>query len=138
LFNSYKSNPINGNNKHGYSGLPDGPLETPLLNPIDIALVTFSVLKVELSVGRLGLTIAPKSAGSKADDALKVVNNFFLGKKPKVIMNKSGDKIMMTKDKKIRFDFKNSHGDKPHVHLEKMKNGKWEDAFDQHRFYPKE
>ena len=43
----------------------------------------------------------------------------------------------MTNSKKVRFDIKNSHGDKPHVHFEQKVNNKWKDAFDQHRFYPK-
>jgi RHS repeat-associated protein len=63
--------------------------------------------------------------------------SFFRGRIPKVLTNKYGDKIFMTNNRKIRFDLKNSHGDKPHVHFEKLKNGKWKDAFDQHRFYPK-
>ena len=69
--------------------------------------------------------------------ATSATENFFEGKKVKVVTNKSGDKIFMTKDKKIRFDIKNSHGDKPHVHFEQMKNGKWKDAFQRHRYYPK-
>lgn len=45
----------------------------------------------------------------------------------------------MSKDclRKMRFDIKNSHGDKPHIHLEKKVNGKWKDATDVHRMYPK-
>ena len=71
------------------------------------------------------------------NDAISLVEEFFEGKKPKVVTNRSGDKIFMTKNKKIRFDLRNSHGDDPHVHFEQMKNGKWKDAYKQHRYYPK-
>jgi hypothetical protein len=78
------------------------------------------------------------SASNNTDDAVRIIDDFFKGEQPNIITNRAGDKIMMTKDKKIRFDFNNSHGDRPHVHFEKMRNGRWRDAFDQHRFYPKE
>ncbi len=77
-------------------------------------------------------------ASSQTDDAFKIIDDFFEGNQPKVITNKSGDKILMTDDRKIRFDFKNSHKDKPHVHFEEKINDKWKDAFDKHRVYPKE
>jgi len=58
----------------------------------------------------------------------------------KIITNKRGDKIFMSKDrtKKVRFDIKNSHGDKPHVHFEKTVNGEWVDATNKHRIYLKD
>lgn len=64
----------------------------------------------------------------------------WLGKDCKVIANKAGDNIFISKDglRKIRFDIKNSHGDKPHIHLEVFRKGKWRDALSgQHRIYPK-
>ena len=73
----------------------------------------------------------------KTDEFVNLIDNFFGGEKPRIITNKSNDKILLTGDKKIRFDFQNSHGDNPHVHFEIFKNGKWKDAFNQHRFYPK-
>ena len=64
----------------------------------------------------------------------------WLGKEFKTITNKAGDKIFMSQDglRKMRFDINSSQGDKPHVHLEVFKNGKWTDATDVHRIYPKQ
>ena len=64
----------------------------------------------------------------------------WLGKDYKIITNKAGDNIFMSKDglRKMRFDIKNPHGDAPHIHLEIFKNGKWTDAIPStHRIYPK-
>ncbi|WP_294043161.1 hypothetical protein, partial [Thiolapillus sp.] len=88
-------------------------------------------------LARLGGLIAASRSVGGIDDTLLVVEKFFGGKKPDVVTNKVGDKIFMTNSKKVRFDIKNSHGDKPHVHFEQKVNNKWKDAFDQHRFYPK-
>jgi uncharacterized protein involved in high-affinity Fe2+ transport len=45
----------------------------------------------------------------------------------------------MRGDKKIRFDIKDPHGDKPHFHLEQQTpGGKWKDAGPEHRYYFKE
>jgi RHS repeat-associated protein len=96
-----------------------------------VAVKTYALYTATASTTTTASTVATKKV------IKKVFDDFFDGKQTKIITNKSGDKIMMTKDKKIRFDFKNSHGDEPHVHFEKMKNSKWKDAFDQHRFYPK-
>jgi RHS repeat-associated protein len=52
-----------------------------------------------------------------------------------------GNDIFMSKDgtKKVRFDITDSHNDKPHIHFErKTSGGKWVDATDQHRIYPKQ
>lgn len=61
----------------------------------------------------------------------------WLGKNYKSIENKAGDNIFMSEDgtRKIRFDINNSHGDKPHFHLEIFNNVKWQDALNTHRFY---
>jgi hypothetical protein len=38
--------------------------------------------------------------------------------------------------RKVRFDLKNSRGDKPHFHLEKKNpDGRWIDAGSEHRYY---
>ena len=78
---------------------------------------------------------------SKVDDAAKNMSDW-LGEGFKVKTNKAGDNIFMSKDgnKKIRFDIKNSHRDKPHIHIEmKNANGKWKDALKgTHRIYPKD
>lgn len=47
----------------------------------------------------------------------------------------------MSKDglRKMRFDIKNPHGDKPHIHLEEFIYGKWRDAKPgTQRIYPKQ
>ena len=63
----------------------------------------------------------------------------FLGGQGKIIKNADGDKILMRGDKKIRFDIKDPHGDKPHFHLEQQTpSGKWKDAGPEHRYYFKE
>ncbi|MFA6119203.1 MAG: hypothetical protein WCT85_06030 [Parachlamydiales bacterium] len=56
-----------------------------------------------------------------------------------VITNKAGDKVFLSKDglRKIRYDFENPHGDIPHMHIQEKINGKWVDASDSHRIYPK-
>jgi RHS repeat-associated protein len=64
----------------------------------------------------------------------------YLGKDYRVITNRKGDKIFLSKDgtRRIRFDMKSTHGDRPHVHLEEKIGGKWRDATNKHRIYPKE
>ena len=81
-------------------------------------------------------TINTIGNATKLSKALSVIERF-LGKEVRVLTNRSGDKILMSQNKKIRFDFNNSHGDKAHMHFEVFRNGKWRDAFDQHRFYPR-
>ena len=80
-----------------------------------------------------------------AKEGTKAVNNVaqqaksWLGKDYKVVTNKAGDNIFMSKDRlrKMRFDIKNPHGDSPHIHLEEFINGKWRDAIPgTHRIYP--
>src|SRR5690554_6659551 len=83
--------------------------------------------------------VAAKTGSSLVDDVAKHAKSW-LGKDYKVITNKAGDNIFMSKDglRKMRFDIKNPHGDKPHLHLEIFKNGKWRDAIPgNHRIYPK-
>jgi RHS repeat-associated protein len=85
-----------------------------------------------------GKQMVNENSDSKVMDAANNVKDW-LGENYKVIENKSGDNIFMSEDgtRKIRFDITNSHGDQPHFHLEIFKNGKWRDALDTHRFYPK-
>ena len=85
-----------------------------------------------------GKPVVNENSSSKVMDAANVVKDW-LGENYKSIENKSGDNIFMSEDgtRKIRFDITNSHGDQPHFHLEIFKNGKWRDALDTHRFYPK-
>ena len=52
-----------------------------------------------------------------------------------------GDNVFISNDgvRKMRFDINNSQGDRPHIHLEINKNGKWKDAISgNHRIYPKD
>ena len=76
-----------------------------------------------------------KVNSQKINNAVGAVENF-LGGKGKVITNADGDMILMQGNKKIRFDIRDSHGDKPHFHLEqRIQNGKWIDAGSEHRYY---
>jgi hypothetical protein len=63
----------------------------------------------------------------------------WLGPKTRMIKNEAGDPVFVSFDqkRKIRFDFKNTHGESPHMHLEKKINNRWEDASGTHRIYPK-
>jgi hypothetical protein len=80
---------------------------------------------------------APR-ATPKLNNAANAVEDF-LGGQGKIIKNADGDTILMRGDKKIRFDIKDPHGDKPHFHLEQQTpGGKWKDAGPEHRYYFKE
>jgi len=87
-----------------------------------------------LSAGVAGYS----STISKVDEAAASVKNW-LGDDYRSMMNKSGDNIFMSKDgfRKMRFDLKNTHKDRPHIHLEHKVNGKWKDATEMHRIYPR-
>ncbi len=54
----------------------------------------------------------------------------WLGKEYRVITNKAGDTVLLSKDglRKMRWNVKNPHGYDPHMHLEVLKNGEWLDA----------
>lgn len=57
------------------------------------------------------------------DKAVQSVEEFLEGN-GKIITNADGDMILMRDSKKIRFDVKDPHGEKPHFHLEeKASNG---------------
>lgn len=64
----------------------------------------------------------------------------WLGEETKLIYNKSEDVILLSNNgkKRVRFDFNNPHGNKPHMHIEEKINSKWKDASKTHRVYPKE
>lgn len=96
--------------------------------------IPFSILKSLIFNSNNKINPSPKLV----DNAAKQLRQW-LGKDYKVVTNKAGDKIFMSKDglRKIRFDIKNSHGDAPHLHLEIFKNGKRHDAIQgTHRIYP--
>ena len=73
-----------------------------------------------------GDVVAP--IGAVGDAAASARN--FLGGGYKAITNKAGDTVLMSKDglRKMRFDFNNTSGDLPHVHIEQFVNGRWRDA----------
>ncbi len=88
------------------------------------------VTSVTPAEGFLFGMLGKATKGSKLVDDAVMQAKKWLGKGYKPITNKAGDHIFMSKDKlrKIRFDIKNSQGDKPHIHLETFRNGKWRDA----------
>ncbi len=66
-----------------------------------------------------------------AEDILK-----WLGPGARIIKNAKNDAVIMSDDKKLRFDVNNPHGDDPHFHMEeKGANGQWQDAGPDHRYY---
>ena len=80
-----------------------------------------------------------QSTKESIKDIAKKLHDWF-GEDYKIIHNKAGDPLFISKDglRKMRVDIKNPHGDKPHIHFEILKNGKWKDAIpDMHRIYPK-
>lgn len=71
----------------------------------------------------------------KIDNAVKSIDSFFEGK-GKIITNADRDMVLIKSNKKIRFDIKDPHGDKPHFHVEKKNlKDKWVDAGPEHRYY---
>jgi hypothetical protein len=81
-------------------------------------------------------TAAAKEGTTLVDDVARHAKEW-LGKDYKVIINKAGDDVFMSKDRlrKIRFDIRNPTPHKnPHVHLEQLINGKWKGV----RIYPKD
>ena len=86
----------------------------------------------------MGIAPSPGKVSGNVGNVAKQIQSW-LGKDYKAIVNKAGDNIFMSKDGllKMRFDIKNSHGDLPHIHLEKFVNGNWKDAIPgTHRIYP--
>ena len=83
-------------------------------------------------------TVVQNSTGTL--QKAKELAQSWLGKGYRTITNKAGDKIYISRDgtRKIRFDMNNPGGDKQHIHLEVLENGKWKDATDTHRIYPKQ
>jgi len=92
--------------------------------------------KVDLICAAIPFAIGPEEALENTANLAKS----WLGEDARVIVNKAGDKIFISKDglRKIRFDINNSHRDIPHIHLQELKNGKWKDVIpNAHRLYPK-
>jgi hypothetical protein len=106
----------------------------------------------EVAEGRLAISMAAKATTKSEIGLVKercirdlkpasIANaakniEYFLGGKGKVITNAGGDTILMRDNKKIRFDIKDPHGDKPHFHLEERSpDGKWTDSTPEHRYY---
>ena len=85
---------------------------------------------------------AYKSARKYSDtveNARKKIGDF-LGGDVKIKYNKARDPIYVnsTNTRRVRFDVKNSHGDKPYGHIEIKKGNRWKDATDEHRIYLKD
>jgi hypothetical protein len=96
------------------------------------------------AAGELAGFVAEAVVGPKGVSKISSINRVnkaknaiieFLGEGIELKKNKAGDIILMSKDKKVRFDINNPGNDKPHFHIEKKQNGKWIDASDEHRIY---
>jgi len=86
-------------------------------------------------------SIVKKSVSGKSPkitDLEKKISEW-LGENSKMIKNKSGDPIFISEDAKrrVRFDFLNPHGEKPHMHIEIKPNNNWKNATSEHRIFPK-
>ena len=97
-----------------------------------------SIIEGEASGPATSTPKMPSSSISGASDIVSKIGEW-LGEDFKSIVNKAGDKILLSKDgmRRFRVDINNPHGDSPHIHLEIKINGKWKDAFGKHRIYPK-
>ncbi len=93
-----------------------------------------------LATGRLIYRALVKELSKKG--LLKTIRKELgLGKGSKFIKNKNGDLIWLNKNRniRVRFDIKNSGGDKIHGHIEKLNSTgrKWKDYIPgSHRIYP--
>jgi tetratricopeptide (TPR) repeat protein len=85
-------------------------------------------------------SVANLETGAKIAEVVQLEKNIsdWLGEGTKLIRNKAGDPVFLSKDglKRVRFDFNNPHGDKLHLHIEQKLEGRWQDATSQHRIYP--
>lgn len=103
-----------------------------------ICLLTLFFSLSSPAMGRFGDFCQSSPAAQttpKIGNAVNAVEDF-LGGQGKIIRNADGDTILMRGDKKIRFDIKDPHGDKPHFHLEQQtSSGKWKNAGPEHRYY---
>jgi RHS repeat-associated protein len=154
LYGFVQNNPVNYFDPYGLSfkdtstsdvvgalaGCESGSMEEALLQAILLDMMYPYIMELQFQLmADYTLMFLPMMYGMPPmlGPRRNIVESFFEGQTPKVITNKYGDKIFMTNNRKVRFDLKNTHRDKPHVHFEKKVNGKWRDAFSKHRFYPK-
>jgi RHS repeat-associated protein len=127
--------------KSAIFGISHGVVDFVLgsLHDLQTAAVYMGSAELEMSLHeRIQITkIANKlqPGFQKIDKAVKAVEEF-LGGKGKVITNADGDMILMRGDRKIRFDIKDPHVEKPHFHLEKENpKGQWVDVGPEHHYY---
>jgi RHS repeat-associated protein len=99
------------------------------------------------AAGELAGLVTEALVGAKGISKINSINKVnkaknaildYLGDGIELKKNKAGDIILMSKDKKVRFDINNPGNDKSHFHIEKKHNGKWIDAYDEHRIYFKD
>lgn len=81
-----------------------------------------------------------ESGGLSSIEKLNLELQSYLGIDYRSITNKAGDKVFLSKDgtRCVRFDVKNPHGDKPHMHIERIIDGEIVDATSVHRIRFKE
>lgn len=124
----------------GAAGLAVGLKAAAVYGISFIGTVSLSQLPAQVSLELHLLTASGLVAASDqrvqntVDAAVK-----WLGPRFTHIRNTAGDSIFISADRlrKIRFDYLNSHGDRPHLHLQVFVNGKWRDAIQGlHRLYP--
>jgi hypothetical protein len=105
---------------------PVYPIETVLL-----ALTGSEAIAAIREIIAIWNGVSP--AIGKFDDIIQSLEEYFGGEPDKIFLNDDGDLIMMSGDKKIRFDLEDPHGEDPHFHVEKLnENGEWIDAGEQH------
>ncbi|MFO1242908.1 MAG: hypothetical protein U1E36_06880 [Rickettsiales bacterium] len=116
----------------------DPPIEP--VYPIESALTVLSA--GQMLVALRSIALLGRSGGaiveSNINRAAKAIEEY-LGGPGKFIRNKHGDTVIIRGNRKIRFDIKNTSGDKPHFQIEKeTPSGNWRNAGRQHRYYFKE
>lgn len=122
-------------------GLSDAPGDLLTNVPVDaINAVIPEKLLLELLIARFGAKrgaeIFRRILRTKKIKSASIKIKNYLGNNYNTITNESGDNIFVSKDgnRRIRFDIKNSQGDKPHMHIErKTSSGRWRDATKHHR-----
>jgi len=126
----------------GYNGEGSGLARAAIddaLTFFPLGAVAGAAVKFGRMVKAARVTKGTKKFSPRVEKASDSIQDF-LGEGATLKRNKAGDPIFVNKDntKRVRFDAKNPHGDKPHGHVEIKKGKRWKDATSEHRIYLKD